>query len=39
MACTGGLDRPILVGAFVYYSPWVMPGVIVLTAFLGRGMR
>jgi len=27
MACTQGLDRRGLVGAFVYYSPWVMPGV------------
>ena len=22
-----GLDHPRLVGAIVYYSPWVMPGV------------
>ena len=28
MACTGGLDRPILVDALVFYSPPVMPGVI-----------
>lgn len=27
MACTGGLDRPILVGALVFYSSPVMPGV------------
>ena len=30
MACTRVLGRPILVGALVFYSPRVMPGVILL---------
>jgi hypothetical protein len=30
MACTRGLDRPILVVALVFYSPRVMPGVLLL---------
>jgi len=32
MACTQGLDRPRLVGAFAHYSPWVMPGVLAFGA-------
>lgn len=31
MACTGGLDRPILVGALVFYSSPMMPVVIALS--------
>ena len=31
-----GLDHPRLVGAIVYYSPWVMPG---RSAFEGKRTR